>query len=319
MFKIIKKIIVFIFSFLLVFSLNVYADTIYVEGSHSPGVIDLNIMNGTPPYKIYKSVDEQNYQFIMEITSNKYKESGLENGRTYWYKVVDSTGKTGLAKQTIPFTMIEVYPLEVTELGDNYVQLKWNSLYSNIDLYVNGSLWESSIKESSLTVDNLTSGKEYVFHFINRAGERSNSVRVTTSKNLDNLINRLDTLLTKLFVSDSFKVDSNNNGIVDGMEGIHNKGQEIINTPIIKYPSDIGDIIGNSKDKITTPSIDESSSALNNLPKFEIEFIPGHKVNILNLEPFIKEIKLIRYILVCMLYVGLFIYFANKLIPKLNA
>ena len=276
-------------------------------------------MNGTPPYKIYKSLDEQNFQFIMEITSNRYKESGLENGRTYWYKVVDSTGKTGLAKQTIPFTMIEIYPLEVTELGDTYVQLKCNSLYSNIDLYVNGSLWKSSIKESSLTVDNLTPGKEYVFHFINRAGERSNSIKVTTSKNLDNLINRLDTLLTKLFVSDNFNIDSNNNGIVDGMEGIHNKGQEIINTPIIKYPSNIGEIIGNSKDKITTPSIDESSSALSNLPKFEIEFVPGYKVNILNLEPFIKEIKLIRYILVCMLYVGLFIYFANKLIPKLNA
>lgn len=304
---------------LLLLGLNAYADVMYVEGSHSPGTVDLNIMNGTQPYKIYKSLDEKNYEFVMEITSNKYKESGLENGRTYWYKVVDSTGKTGLAKQTIPFTMIEVYPLEVTELGDTYVQLKWNTLYSTVDLYINGSLWESSVKESSVTVNNLTPGKEYVFHFINRAGERSNSIRVTTSKNLDNLINRLDKLLTKLFVSDSFKVDSNNNGIVDGMEGIHNKGQEIINTPIIKYPSNVGEIIGNSKDKIKTPSIDESSSALNNLPKFEIEFVPGYKVNILNLEPFIKEIKLIRYILVCMLYVGLFIYFANKLIPKLNA
>lgn len=319
MIKIVKKIIIFILPLLLLLGLNAYADVMYVEGSHSPGTVDLNIMNGTQPYKIYKSLDEKNYEFVMEITSNKYKESGLENGRTYWYKVVDSTGKTGLAKQTIPFTMIEVYPLEVTELGDTYVQLKWNTLYSTVDLYINGSLWESSVKESSVTVNNLTPGKEYVFHFINRAGERSNSIRVTTSKNLDNLINRLDKLLTKLFVSDSFKVDSNNNGIVDGMEGIHNKGQEIINTPIIKYPSNVGEIIGNSKDKIKTPSIDESSSALNNLPKFEIEFVPGYKVNILNLEPFIKEIKLIRYILVCMLYVGLFIYFANKLIPKLNA
>lgn len=304
---------------LIVFSFNAYSDSLYVEGTHTPGAIELNIMNGIGPYKIYKSTDNQNFNYLMEITSSRYKESGLENGRTYWYKVVDSTGKTGLAKQTIPFTMIEVYPLEVTELGDTYVQLKWNTLYSTVDLYVNGSLWESSINESSVTVDNLAPGKEYVFHFINRAGERSNSVRVTTSKNLDNLINRLDKLLTKLFVSDSFKVDSNNNGIVDGMEGIHNKGQEIINTPIIKYPSNVGDIIGNSKDKIKTPSIEESSSALNNLPKFEVEFVPGYKVNILNLEPFIKQIKLIRYVLVCMLYVDLFIYFVNKVIPSLNA
>jgi len=317
--KIIKKIIIFILPLLLLIGLNAYADVMYVEGSHSPGTVDLNIMNGTPPYKIYKSTDEQSYQFIMEITSNRYKESGLENGRTYWYKVVDSTGKTGLAKQTIPFTMIEVYPLEVTELGDTYVQLKWNSLYSNIDLYVNGSLWESSIKASSVTVDNLVPGKEYVFNFINRAGERSNSVRVKTSKNLDNLINRLDKLLTKLFVSDDFNIDSNNDGIVDGMQGIKDKLSQIVDTPGIKYPSNIGKIIENGKDKIKTPSIDESSSALNNLPKFEIEFVPGYKVNILDLEPFIKEIKLIRYILVCMLYVGLFIYFANKLIPKLNA
>lgn len=300
-------------------NINVYADVMYVEGSHSPGEVSLKIMNGTSPYKIYKSFDGENFEYIMEITSNTYKESGLENGKTYWYRVVDSTGKTGLAKQTIPFTVIEVYPLEVTELADTYVQLKWNSLYSTVDLYVNGSLWESSIKESSITVDNLTPGTEYIFHFINRAGEISNSVRVTTSKNLDNLINRLDKLLTDLFVSDNFRIDSNNNGIVDGMEGIHNKGQEIINTPGIKYPSNIGSIIEDGKNSITTPSIEEDSSALSNLPKLEVEIIPGYKINVFNLEPFIKIIKIIRYILVCMIYVELFIYFVNKVIPNLNA
>ena len=219
----------------------------------------------------------------------------------------------------MPFTVIEVYPLEVIELADTYVQLKWNSLYSTVDLYVNGSLWESSINESSITVTNLSPGRDYTFYFLNRAGEKSNTIRVTTSKNLDNLINRLDDLLTKLFVSDSFRVDSDNNGIPDGMEGISNKAKEIINTPVIRYPSDVGSIIDDSKDLIKTPSIDDDPSALNKLPKFEIEFVPGFKLNMLDLEPFKEQIKLIRYILVCMLYVSLFIYFVNKVIPKLDA
>lgn len=314
-----KKLITIILFIIIITNNNVYADTLYVEGSHTPGAINLKIMNGNAPYKIYKSTDEQNYDFIMEITSDRYKESGLENGRTYWYKVIDSNGKTGLAKQTIPFTMIEVYPLEITELGDNYVQLKWNSLYSNIDLYVNGFLWDSSIKESSITVTDLNSNSEYTFYFINRAGEKSNTVKVTTSNDLNNLINKLDKLLTSLFYDDSFKIDSNNNGIVDGMEGIYDKAEEIIKSPIIGLPSDIGSIIKDSGDKIKTPSIEDDSSGLNKLPKFEVEIIPGYKVNLLNLEPFLKEIKLIRYILVCMLYVELFIYFINKVVPNLNA
>lgn len=307
------------FPLLLLFTYNCYSDSLYVEGTHTPGAVDLKIMNGIAPYEIYKSTDNVNFDYVMEITSSNYKEYGLENGRTYWYKIVDRNGKTGLAKQTIPFTVIEVYPLEVTELADTYVQLKWNSLYSTVDLYVNNSMWETSIKESSITVTGLTPGNEYTFYFINRAGEKSNTIRVTTSKNLDNLINRLDKLLTELFVNDNFNIDSNNDGISDGFQGIHDKAQEIINTPGIRYPADVGGIIGDINNNINIPSIDEGSGALSNLPKFEIEFIPGHKINILNFEPFIEQIELIRYMLVCMLYVGLFIYFANKLIPKLNA
>ncbi len=315
----IKKIIIIITFLLIFFPFYVYGYVLSIEGSHTPGAIDLNIINGNPPYEIYKSENNTDFYFITEITSSRYVEHGLQNGKTYWYKVIDSLGNTGLAKQTMPFTVIEVYPLEVIELADTYVQLKWNSLYSTVDLYVNGSLWESSINESSITVTNLSPGRDYTFYFLNRAGEKSNTIRVTTSKNLDNLINRLDDLLTKLFVSDSFRVDSDNNGIPDGMEGISNKAKEIINTPVIRYPSDVGSIIDDSKDLIKTPSIDDDPSALNKLPKFEIEFVPGFKLNMLDLEPFKEQIKLIRYILVCMLYVSLFIYFVNKVIPKLDA
>lgn len=311
-----------ILTFLFIFSSNIlYADEnfLHIEGTHSPGIVDLKIKNGVPPFKIYKSTDNENFDFMLEITSDNYRESGLENGKTYWFKVVDSNGKYGIVKQTIPYTAIIVYPLEVTELGDTYVNLKWNSLYSAVDLYINGRLWQSYITATNVTVTNLEPNTEYTFYFVNFIGERSNTVKITTTKKLDDLISKLDNMLNKLFVSDNFRIDSNNNGIVDGLEGVYDKGKQIIDTPIIKYPSDIANIVGDVKDSIKTPSIDESPSELSNLPKFEVEFIKGYKVNVLNLEPFYKEIKIIRYILVCMLYVGLFIYFAKKLIPKLNA
>lgn len=322
-FKIIFKTILLplIIVFLLYYVLPTYvfADDLIVEGTHSPGIVDLKIVGGVAPYKIYKGNDNQNFEFVMEITSNKYRESGLENGKTYWFKVIDKNGLATTVKQTIPITSIQIYPLEVIELSDTYVQLNWNSLYSSVDLYVNGSLWESNIKESSVTVTGLRPNTVYTFHFVNFIGEKSNTVRVTTSNNLDNLIGRLDDLLRKLFVNDNFKIDSNNNGISDGLEPVYNKGKEIIDTPIIKYPSDLGNIIKDSESNIKTPSIEENSGELKNFPKLEVEFIPGYKTNILNLEPFLKEIKTIRFILVCMLWIGLFIYFAQKLIPKLNS
>lgn len=320
----ILKIILLIFGpilllilFNFVSSIEVFADDLTVEGTHSPGIVDLKIVGGVAPFKIYKGTDNQNFEFVMEITSNKYRESGLENGKTYWFKVVDKNGLSTTVKQTIPYTVIQIYPLEVIELSDTYVQLNWNSLYSSVDLYVNGSLWESNVKESSVTVTGLTPNTVYTFYFINFIGEKSNTIRVTTSKKLDDLISRLDALLSKLFVSDKHRIDSNNNGISDGLEPIYDKGKQIVDTPIIKYPSDLGNIIKDTE--ISTPSIDESSGELKNFPKLEVEFIPGHKTNILNLEPFLDEIKKIRFILVCMLWVGLFIYFAQKLIPKLNS
>lgn len=298
-------------------NIYVYANDLFVEGStHSPGQIKLTIFNGTSPYQIYKSEDKETFDYIMETSTNQYIEYGLTNGKTYYYKVIDSNDNSIIVKQTIPFTTLEVYPLSVLELGDYYVQLEWTSFYSDVDIYVNDTIYIKNCKDSSITVNNLQPNTEYLFYYINNGGEKSNTIRVTTTKQLDNIINRLDKMLNDLFVSDEFKTDSDNDGIVDGLEPIYNKGQEIVNSPVVKFADNIGGIISEYE---VVDSIEDNDKALDDLPRLEVEFIPGKKINVFDLSEFTNEIKMIRFLLVCMLYVELFFYFVQCVIPRLGA
>lgn len=236
----------------------------------------------------------------------------MVGGQTYYYKIIDSEQNELIVKQAVPITNLSVLPLTLEELGDDFVHLNWNSFIASVDIYLDGELYESRVIESSLTLTGLLPDTEYTVYYIDSYGTYSNTIRFTTSDELSNLIDKLDDLLRKLFVSKEFQVDSNNDGISDGYQPIKNKFDELLETGPFQYPKDIKDSIIDSKDKVT-------STELGDLPLMEVTYLPGFTINVFDFTGLEEIVKSIREILVATLYVSLFIYFAKKLIPSLNA
>ncbi len=301
---------IFIITLLNIFAINAYGLSIE-STAHSPGEVKFSI-NGEAPFQIYKSINAVNYTLVTELEENVYIERGLEGGQTYFYKIIDSTGDELVVKQAVPITNLDVLPLTVEELGDTYIHLNWNSFLHFVDIYLDGDLYESNVEESSLTITGLRPDTEYTVYYIDSYGGYSNTVRFTTSDELDTFMKRLDDLLRKLFVSNKFKIDSNNDGISDGYQPIKNKFDDLMETGPFQYPKDIKDTIIDSKDKI-------KSSQLGDLPLMEVTYLPGFTINVFDFTGLEEIIEIIRKILVAILYVSLFIYFAKKLIPSLKA
>lgn len=291
-------------------TLNIYGLSIE-STTHSAGEVKFSI-NGESPFQIYKSIDAVNYTFITELSENVYIERGLNGGQTYYYKIIDSTGDNLVVKQAVPITNLSVLPLTLEELGDTYVHLNWNSFIHYVDIYLDGYLYESELLESSLTITGLRPNTEYTVYYIDSFGGYSNTIRFTTSNELDTFMKRLDDLLRKLFVSNKFQIDSNNDGISDGYQPIKNKFDELMETGPFQYPKDLKDSVINSKDKI-------KSTQLGDLPLMEVTYIPGFTINVFDFSGLEQIVETIRKILVAILYVSLFIYFAKKLIPSLKA
>jgi hypothetical protein len=279
--------------------------------THSTGEVKFSI-NGEQPFEIYKSTNSVDYDFITTLEDNMYLERGLEGGQTYYYKIIDSTGDNLLVKQAVPITNLEVLPLTVTELGDTYIHLNYNSFLHYVDIYLDGDLYESEVTESSITITGLSPNTEHFVYYIDSYGGYSNTVRFTTSQELDNLLDRLDDLLRKLFVTNEFQVDSNNDGISDGYQPIKNKFDDLLTTGPFQYPKDVKDSITGIKDNV-------KSTQFSDLPLMEIEYLPNFKINVFDFTGLENIVENIRKILVAVLYVSLFFYFARKLIPSLKA
>lgn len=279
--------------------------------THSTGEVKFSI-NGKAPFQIYKSLNYVDYEFLTEITDNLFVESGLQGGQTYYYKVIDSTGDNLIVKQAVPITNLQVMPLTLEELGDTYIHLNWNSFLHYVDIYLNGNLYETNIVENGYTLTNLLPGTEYTVYYVDSYGGYSNTIRFTTTNELDTFMKRLDNLLRKLFVSDKYQIDSNNDGVSDGYQGIKNRFDELINSGPFQYPKDLKDTIDISKGKVV-------STGLGDLPLMEVTYLPGFTINVFDFTGLENIIKIIRQILVAILYVSLFIYFAKKLIPTLKA
>lgn len=298
---------------IIIININIFtAYGLSIESTqHSPGEVCFAI-NGDAPFEVYVSQDLQNYDFVTTLQTTIFQQRGLESGQTYYYKIIDSTGDELVVKQSVPYTTLDVLPLTVYELGDTYIQLNWNSFLHTVDIYLNGQLYESNVEESSITLTGLKANKEYYVYYIDSVGNYSNTVRFTTTNLLDSFMARLDDLLRKLFVSNDYYIDSNNDGISDGYQPIKNKFDELLETSPFQYPKDIKDSILNTGNSVT-------SSNLEDLPLMEVTYLPGFTINVFDFTGLEDIVKNIRKILVAILYVSLFIYFVKKLIPRLNA
>ena len=178
---------------------------------------------------------------------------------------------------------------------------------------MNGVLLAEGLLVNEYTVPNLTPETDYLFHFIARSKERSNTVKITTTNSMNNFLDKLLVMLEDLFISDDFQIDSNNDGVSDGMQDTSDKIDGIISNTIISFPGDIGDIIGVESETTLDGSLDD-------LPSLEVELIPGQPpVEMLPWEEFAKEIKLIRRLLVACLYSWVIFYLIKLVIPKLGA
>lgn len=307
-----KKILILVLIILIFNISNVFG--LSIESTvHSPGQVYFKI-NGIAPFEIKRSINSlNNFESLGTIETNEFFEQGLEPISIYWYEITEiSTGDTLTVKYSSPITNINVYPLEVTQLGDDYIQVNWSHLLHSVDLYLNGSLLDSDITETTYTINNLQPNREYTLYYIDSSGMISNTIRFTTLNELSNFMDELDYLLRKLFVSNDFKIDSNNDGISDGFQPVKNRFDDLINGGVGKYPQDIRDSIIDSSDNVNSDSLDD-------LPTFDVEFIKGYTINVFDFTGLEDLVKQIRNILVAVLYVGLFLYFVKKLIPKLNA
>lgn len=249
---------------------------------------------------------------MKEIEDSYFYDRGLAPGTTFYYKIIDSTDDEIIVKQTVPITTLNVLPLTLEHLGDTFIHVNWNSFIHSVDIYLNDSLYESNITDSSLTITGLQPKREYTIYYIDSYGTQSNTIRFTTLNELNTAISRLDDLLRKLFVTDDYYYDSNNDGVSDGLQPIKNKFDEFIETSPFQYPKDIKDSIIDTSDKVKSTDIDD-------LPLMEITYLPGFTINVFDFTGLEDIVTIIRSILVAILYVSLFIYFVKKLIPALRA
>lgn len=292
--------------------LTVDASALFAEtGNHAPGKMILRIAEGTAPYTIYKSLDLKSWDQVAVTEKDRYEEYGLENGVTYYYQVKDANGEICNTSYTTPFLNVEDNSLSVEQLKDTWVHLRWSKTYSNITLYCNGEE-VSAVRGNEYTVTNLSPNTSYSFYYLTRTGYKSNVVKLTTPNDMSTFLGRLNKLLEDLFMDDKFRIDSNGDGISDGFQPIKDKANGILENPLIDLPNRVGDIGKDAANRIPSgnPSDLHLYADLGALGK--IDMLGG-------LAAFIAEIKLLRRLLVAVLYGMVIYYFIRKLVPSLRA
>lgn len=265
--------------------------------SHDTGMIRL-ALEGALPLKVYKSFDNNNYTLMQVLETNMYNEYGLSNGQTVWYKVEDYYGNTAIARYTPPYTNMQILPLQIVQLNDTTVHLKWSHVHPEVDLYLDGALIAEDLDSSEYTISGLDAGTQHTVYFINKLNERSNTITFKTTKKLD----AIEKILTKLFFTD-FETDSNSNSIPDIMEPLKQKLDELLDRLGGGMMEDAQDILeGVDTSDFPEP---EGLEDLATLPKIEVEY-GGMLLKILDLENefFLEIIQTLRAILVAIVTVS---------------
>lgn len=277
-------------------------------GQNNPGTITM-YLDGQKPFTVYKSLDRVNWELMSIVEGNKYIEYGLENGTSYYYKIVDAGGDSMITKYTPSLLSIQVIPLRVQQLGDDYCLLEWSNLFPAVDLYCNEKLISDGQTASSFTATGLKPNTEYVFYFVSQVGERSNTVKVRTTDEQTNILNKLDEILKKIFIPNN-NIDSDGDGVPDPYDALAKEWKKFEDYEPIK--------IGEETQMAVDQLKEDFDSTNAEMPKLEVEFAPGLKFNVFDLSEFEEEIKTIRLLLTAILFFGLFLYFVQVLIPKLK-
>lgn len=276
---------------------------------HETGGINMRF-TGYAPFRVYKSVDNQNYTFMAEVQGNLYTEYGLNPGTTYYYKIIDGNNSEIVVKYTVPFTVIQITPLRVVDIGDEYVHLEWSQFQGEVDLYDNGELIASGITDSSYTVTDLEPYTIHRFTIMNDIGYVSNTVRVRTTKKF------LD--LEKMFFPDNI-TDTDGDGIPDTYDKLYESWERLTSYSPIR--------VGDSTKAIYEQEYSGFDSSAVEFPALEITYAEGLTFNIFDLSRF-NEIVLpivnktvleeVRAFLAAIIWIEVFIYFTARLIPHMK-
>lgn len=287
-----KKIILtlmFIFLFSnLAFGLTAQVDT------HSTGTINLKI-NGAPPFDISKSLDNINFDELLTTNDYIFTEYGLEASRSYFYKVKDSTGSEIYVKYTAPSLFMQIIPLEVIDISDTFVTVKWDMYDFRFgDIYLDGNFYKNIDDTTSLTFDNLVPNTEHNVYIINNLNVKSNTITFKTTDYLDSI----DKMLKELFISSNFNVDTDSDGLVDGLESINSKMDSIVN----KLG---GQTISNVQSIVQEVDYQTGISDLEDLPKISTDF-RGLEITVLDLNDtrFLDIMENIRLLVLSILTVS---------------
>ncbi|MHA1271354.1 MAG: hypothetical protein ACTSPY_16290 [Candidatus Helarchaeota archaeon] len=94
-------------------------------------------------YYLYRNSTTEDWTLLINLTENYYLDTGLVNGRRYWYKIsaldevlnegANSTAKSAVPEDTIPPSAITLLTVEVVPTG-NTLNITWNYV-SDTDMY----------------------------------------------------------------------------------------------------------------------------------------------------------------------------------------
>jgi hypothetical protein len=261
--------------------------------THQTGMITL-YNDGYYPLQIYKSIDRQNWTFMSTLTQNMYTEYGLNNSTTYYYKLKDKYGREVVQRYTPPITSIQVLPLQVIQIDDTTVHLRWDSYEYEKTVYVNGNAVVTGLSANEYTVDNLEPKTQYEIYTINRINERSNTVIVKTTDRM----NKLEKTLDKVFSPPPYQ-DSDNDGLQDYLEPLTAAMDAIKKAAGMDAINEAQDII-NSMDFSDFKK--DSVEAMADIPKMTTDYM-GIEIKVLDLESewFLDIAKSIRALVLAVL------------------
>lgn len=261
--------------------------------THQTGMITL-YCDGYYPLRIYRSTDRSNWTLMSTLAQNMYTEYGLNNGTTYYYKLVDKYGREVMQRYTPPFTSIQVLPLQVVQIDDTTVHLRWDNYEYEKTLYVDGNAVVSALVANEYTVDNLEPNTRYEIYTLNRLNERSNTVIVKTTDRM----NKLEKMMDKVFSPPPYK-DTDNDGLQDFLEPLAAAMDEL------KQAAGM-DNINQAKDIIDSMDFSDfkkdSVEALADIPKISTNYM-GLEIKVFDIESeqFLEWAKLIRNLVLAIL------------------